>query len=337
MTLVTGFLGSGKTTLINAVLRDPAYAGAMVIVNEFGEVGLDHLLISSAQDEVLLLDSGCLCCALSGTLRDTLIDLIARRASGAVPSFDHLIVETSGLAHPGPLVATVLADSAISARFRLHQVVTLVDGVFGIETLRRYHEARRQIAFADLLVLSKMDLIEPGQIARLEQELSPLNPHAALACWDRGNSSAALLQAPASNESDAPPIRLGLRGPVRPQYGQSDREGVHTDEFARITTHALHSAGAVQWPEYAAATRLLSQTYGRKLLRCKGILAIGPQPTRYVIQAVQGEFLPPQPLSATTNSNTFACQEEGYLVCIGEGLERTRLEQAATFLNATVT
>ncbi|MDO9090571.1 MAG: GTP-binding protein, partial [Burkholderiaceae bacterium] len=125
--LVTGFLGVGKTTFINAVLRDPAFAGAMVVVNEFGEIGLDHVLMSTADDQVVLLDSGCLCCAASGTLRDTLIDLSARRAAGSVPVFDRVIVETSGLAHPGPLIASLLGDSALVTRYALAQVLTLVD------------------------------------------------------------------------------------------------------------------------------------------------------------------------------------------------------------------
>src|SRR6476619_3583939 len=114
--LVTGFLGSGKTTLIGEVLRDRAFAGSMVIVNEFGEVGLDHLLVSSAQDQVVLLDSGCLCCAASESLRDTLIDLFSRRSSGTVASFDRIIVETSGLANPAPLVAALIGDSALTPR-----------------------------------------------------------------------------------------------------------------------------------------------------------------------------------------------------------------------------
>src|SRR5690606_10016117 len=127
VTLVTGFLGSGKTTLINAVLQEPAFAGTLVIVNEFGEIGLDNALISNAEDGVVLLDSGCLCCAASGTLRDTLIDLFARGKSGALREIRQIIVETSGLANPGPLVATLIGDSALRTRCVLAQVLTLVD------------------------------------------------------------------------------------------------------------------------------------------------------------------------------------------------------------------
>lgn len=335
VTLVTGFLGSGKTTLINAVLRNPDFAGAMVIVNEFGEVGLDHLLVSSAQDQVLLLDSGCLCCALSGTLRDTLIDLIARRASRAVPAFDRVLVETSGLANPGPLVATVLSDSAIAPRFTLSHVVTLVDGMHGSDTLRRYHEARRQVAFADLLVVTKTDRVEPRQVRRLETELLALNPHAALTQWDRGSTPASLLATLSRGEAAKRNTGLALRGPLRPQYGQSRDEVVHDAEFARIVTRVLRGAAPVQWPDYAAATQVLTHIYGRELLRCKGILAIGPQRTSHVVQAVQGEFLTPEPLSALSGDLS-PHDDGGYLVCIGEGLERTGLERAAAYLKATV-
>ncbi len=321
--LVTGFLGSGKTTLINAVLRDSAFAGAMVIVNEFGEVGLDHLLISSADDQVLLLDSGCLCCAASGTLRDTLIDLFARRASGSVPAFDRIIVETSGLAHPAPMVASLLGDSALVPRCQLSQVLTLVDAGNGPSTLDRYAEARRQVAFADRLVISKTDTAGASQIEALRQRLAGINAHAPIALWRQGESPAHLFEAPeAAPHGRGADAAAWLRGPLRPQYADGSREpDAHGSAFRQITTHVLPIAGAVDWATYAAWTQALASRFGPRLLRCKGLLALGDGTAPWAVQGVQGYFAPPRRLPAWPGG-----APAGFLVCIGESIGRDELD-----------
>lgn len=321
--LVTGFLGSGKTTLVNAVLHDPAFARTMVIVNEFGAVGLDHLLVSSADDQVLLLDSGCLCCAASGTLRDTLIDLFARRSSGSVATFDRIIVETSGLAHPAPLVASLLGDSALTPRCSLSQVLTLVDASRGARTLERYAEARRQVAFADRLVISKTDTADTAQIEQLTRQLAAMNAHAPIVHWKRGDAPAPLFRAPqdgprgAATDADA-----WLRGPLRPQYAESGAEAdAHGSAFRQITTHVLPLTGAIDWATYASWTQALSARLGQRLLRCKGLLALGDGTAPWAVQGVQGYFAPPQRLAAWP-----ADGPRGFLVCIGESVTRAELD-----------
>ncbi|VTU46621.1 putative GTP-binding protein YjiA (plasmid) [Variovorax sp. SRS16] len=328
--LVTGFLGSGKTTLVNAVLRDASFAGAMVIVNEFGEVGLDHVLMSAADDQVLLLDSGCLCCAASGTLRDTLIDLFARRSSGGVPPFDRIIVETSGLAHPGPLVASLLGDSALKPRCVLAQVLTLVDAVNGAATLARYAEAQRQVAFADRVLISKTDIAEPAQASDLVSRIRELNPAAEVARWQRGDSPSRYFAPAASAAPHATAVHAEawLRGPLRPQYAQAgdgvdtaDVEHDHGTAFRQVSTHVLEVPGPIDWPIYAAWTQALSARLGARLLRCKGLVALGDDGAPWVVQGVQGYFAPPERLAAWP-----ASVPHGFLVCIGESITRAELD-----------
>ncbi len=315
--LVTGFLGSGKTTLINAVLRDPAFAGAMVIVNEFGEVGLDHLLMSTAQDNVVLLDSGCLCCAVSGTLRDTLIDLFSRRASGTVQPFNRIIVETSGLAHPGPLVASLMGDTALTPRCTLSQVLTLVDAGLGLETLERYPEAQRQVAFGDRLLISKTDTASAQQIDALEAALRALNPDAPI---ERRDPTAS----PALHFALLAMRTPWLPGPLQPATA------THSGAYTHISTHVLSLPGTISWAAYAACTAALRARFGKRLLRCKGLLRIEPDNTLWVVQGVQGYFAPPQRLPAGDDDYL-----SGFLVCIGEDITRADLDAAINTLEET--
>ncbi|MDO8279613.1 MAG: GTP-binding protein [Burkholderiaceae bacterium] len=333
--LVTGFLGVGKTTFINAVLRDPAFAGAMVVVNEFGEIGLDHVLMSTADDQVVLLDSGCLCCAASGTLRDTLIDLSARRAAGSVPVFDRVIVETSGLAHPGPLIASLLGDSALVTRYALAQVLTLVDAVNGIATLDAYAEARRQVACADRILISKIGHVPSQQLAALRRHLEALNADAPVESWRLGESVAAKFSAPLRQGGvgrTAARPQAWLRGPLRPQYAQPlhaeadaaavrDADAVHGESFGQVRSMVLPLTATLDWDAYATLTRNLSARLGRRLLRCKGLLAIGDEGVPWVVQGVQGYFASPQRLDAWP-----AKVPQGFLVCIGESVSREELE-----------
>jgi G3E family GTPase len=159
VTVLTGFLGSGKTTLANRFLRRPPFANTAVIVNELGEIGLDHLLVERGDDSVLLLDSGCLCCALQGGLRETLADLFVRRAAGSVPRFERVVVETTGVADPGPIANALVLDALLRAEFRLAAIVTTVDALHATRQLTDEPEALRQVVLADVLIVTKTDLL----------------------------------------------------------------------------------------------------------------------------------------------------------------------------------
>ncbi len=196
VTVLTGFLGAGKTTLLNRLLRDPALADTVVIVNEFGEVGLDHLLIEAVEGDMVLLSSGCLCCSVRGDLVATLEDLLARRDAGTIASFRRAVIETTGLADPAPVLSAVLAHPWLGTRYAIDGVVTVVDAVNGEATLDEHPEAVKQAAVADRLVLTKTDIAAPDAVAALVRRLSRLNPSARLLDAAAGEATAqALLDA----------------------------------------------------------------------------------------------------------------------------------------------
>jgi G3E family GTPase len=179
LTIVTGFLGAGKTSLLNALLRDPAL-GTLVIVNEFGEIGLDHLLVERLDGDMLVMTSGCLCCSIRSDLIATLEDILRRRDNGRIAPFQRVLIETTGLADPAPVLHTVMAHPYLMLRFRVDGVVTLVDTVNGSATLDAHEEAVKQAAMADRLVLSKTDLLAGGGFTELRARLTKLNPGARL-------------------------------------------------------------------------------------------------------------------------------------------------------------
>src|SRR5690349_3712257 len=178
VTVLTGFLGSGKTTLLNHVLKQPAMADTAVIINEFGEIGLDHLLVESATEDAVLLQSGCLCCTIRGDIVNTLTDLFVRRVRGRVPHFTRVVIETTGLADPAPVLHALFSDPIVAERYMVDGVVTTVDAVNGAATLDRQPEAVKQAAVADRLIITKTDLADPAALAELEARLASLNPGA---------------------------------------------------------------------------------------------------------------------------------------------------------------
>ncbi len=178
VSVLTGFLGSGKTTLLQALLRNPGMARTAVVINEFGEVGLDHLLVAKASENMVLMDSGCICCSIRGDLVDTLRDLFLKRVRGEVPEFDRVVVETTGLADPAPIIHTLMTDPLLAARFRLDGVISTVDAVHGSDQLDRQPESVKQAAVADRIVLTKTDVADAAAVSALRGRLAAINPGA---------------------------------------------------------------------------------------------------------------------------------------------------------------
>jgi len=176
VSLITGFLGSGKTTLLNHLVGQPGMEATALIINEFGEVGLDHLMVESAIENTLLLENGCICCSIRGDLVDTLLDLFRKAESGEIPRFDRILIETTGIADPVPIVQTLDSEPAAADHCRLDHVVTVVDGVLGLRQLEEYDEVAAQVAVADILLISKSDLAEEGDRQRLGDALAAINP-----------------------------------------------------------------------------------------------------------------------------------------------------------------
>jgi G3E family GTPase len=179
VTIVTGFLGAGKTSLLNTLLRAREVAATLVLINEWGDIGLDHLLIEKIDGDMILLNSGCVCCTLRGDLVDCLRDCLARRDAGAMAPFERIVIETTGLADPSPILQAILGDPRMSRRLRLAGMVTLIDAINGEATLARHRVSAGQIALADVLAIAKSDLVDPAravELANLRERLRALNP-----------------------------------------------------------------------------------------------------------------------------------------------------------------
>jgi G3E family GTPase len=174
--VITGFLGSGKTTLLSRLLRDPAFERTAVIINEFGAVGLDHLLVESSDEQVLVLEGGCVCCTVRGDLVRTAGDLLARRAAGTVTPFERIVIETSGLADPAPIVHALMTDRHIAEALRLESVITTVDAATGAATLDSHPQSVKQAALADCIVVTKSDLADPNGLIERLHDLNPGAP-----------------------------------------------------------------------------------------------------------------------------------------------------------------
>lgn len=314
VTLLTGFLGSGKTTLANRLLRRPAFANTAVIVNELGEIGLDHLLVERGDDSVLLLDSGCLCCALQGGLRETLADLFVRRAAGSVPRFERVLVETTGIADSGPIANALVLDALLRAEFRLVAIVTTIDALHATRQLAEEPEALRQVVLADVLIATKTDLAAPEALAALGVRLEELNPTARKATAQRGDIDPDLLF-PERRTAVAVPVageRLWHSGRGAPAAGARER---------RFTTFARRLEHPVHWPGVAAWTTLVSERCGERLLRVKGLLAVGEERAPVAIHAIGGFFHPPERLHRWPSAD-----RTSRLVCIGRDLDQAELE-----------
>lgn len=288
VSVVTGFLGSGKTTLIGRVLRTPGFARTAVIVNEFGEIGLDHDLIASSDETLLALTTGCLCCAVRGDLVETLIDLMLRRDAGDI-AFDRVLIETSGLADPAPILHALMTDRGVSAVYRIDSVVTVVDAVHGGTTLDRHIEARRQVALADRLVLSKTDLADGTALWAC---LSAINPGA--------DFSFAAATTPDLLFSSADPAARAARLVRLPEQEAAAlspfARGRHTDG---IETFAIQRDTPLPALALTLLLQALTEHCGDRLLRVKGLVDIAEIPDRpAVIHGVQHVFSEPVFLDA---------------------------------------
>jgi len=301
--IVTGFLGSGKTTLIARILRDPAFVRTAVIVNEFGEVGLDHELIAGSDETLLTLTTGCLCCAVRSDLIATLLDLERRRARGEIV-YDRVLIETSGLADPAPILHALMTDRDVAEHYAIDGIVTVIDTQFGVATLDRHPEASRQAALADTLLLSKTDVVAPSD--ELMARLNALNVTASRA-----------------NTQGISPISLFTGTAVEQRLGQLPDLAAQ-NPFAT----AQHSDGIDSFtlqrdrPIPALALTLLLEALaehcGARLLRMKGIVAIEEMPDQpAVIHGVQHVYSAPEFLDRWSSAD-----RTSRMVFIAQGVPR---------------
>ncbi len=276
--IVTGFLGSGKTTFLRRLLAAPAMADTAVIINEFGEVGLDHLLVAASPDEVIQLPSGCLCCTVRQDLVRSLYRLLAGRGEGDLPPFRRIVVETSGLAEPAPILYTLAADARLEHELRLQTVLTLVDAVAGLATLDRHAEATAQAVVADRLLLTKTDLAPPPPA--LSGRLEAINPTAEIGDAACTGDPGAVLFASAPSAT--------ARQPQRRFWSAA----THTHGIA---TFALALRRPMTRLDFAKALGGLARDRGEDLLRVKGLVEFADRPGRpAAIHAVQHTLYPPE-------------------------------------------
>ncbi len=305
LTVITGFLGSGKTTLLNRLLKDPALADTLVIINEFGEIGLDHLLIEKLDSDMILLSSGCLCCTIRGDLISTLEDVLRRRDNDRIAPFKRVVIETTGLADPAPILQTIMYHPYLMLRFRLEGVITLVDAVMGEATLDAHEEALKQAAVADRIVLTKTDLIpeaDHGSLAGLKARLAALNPGAILLDAAKGEATAAhLLNAGLYDiEGKQPNVRQWLNAEAfEDGHGHHDHHHDVNRHDARIKAFCLRFAAPVDIMALDLFLEIMRNAHGAQLLRLKGIVALADDPSRpLVVHGVQHIFHSPQRLQA---------------------------------------
>lgn len=291
LTILTGFLGAGKTTLLNRLVGDPALADTVVIVNEFGDVGLDHLLVETVEDGMVLLSAGCLCCTVRGDLVQTLEDLLRKRDNGRIVPFRRVVIETTGLADPAPVLAAVLYHPYLSRRYAIEGVVTVVDALHGAATIARHEEARRQVAVADRIVISKGDLAT-GAVEALEARLRQLNPGAVLLRAVQGDIPAE--QVVSGGLFDAAGKIADVASWLRfEEVAEGDHGGHHhhhdvSRHDERIHSFVLTSEAPVGQGALDMFLEALRAQFGPKLLRLKGLVALKQDPLRpLVIQGVQ--------------------------------------------------
>lgn len=303
VTLLTGFLGSGKTTLLNHLLRHQPLTA--VVMNEFGEIGLDHQLLEESRGPLALLSGGCVCCQIQGTLAPTLKNLWMARDAGKLPPYERIVIETTGIADPAPILDTLLNERWIAARHRMDGVVTLVDAVLGEGQLDDYPEARRQAAVADRILLSKTDLADADALAKLEARLDELNPAAPrFRVLNGAIDPALILDAGLFNTRDKHPdvakwlahqrykpvARAGLPG------SQSQPAAAHQDE-GRIRAFGLSFDTPLDWTALISALEMLMAFRPKHLLRMKAIVHVEGKANPVVLHGVQHLLYPPAELA----------------------------------------
>lgn len=293
--VLTGFLGSGKTTLLSALLRHRAMARSAVIINEFGAVGLDHLLVERSDDDIVQLNSGCVCCTIRGDLVRTIGDLIERRRRGAVLDFERIVIETTGLADPVPILQALMTDPALAGNVVLDRVVTIVDAVNGARTLELYDEAARQVALADRLVVTKTDLADPAA-SGLPGRFRALNPAAPVLTAVQGDIDPAALFGAGGRLAKTADARAWLAADAPPAHGHGHDVSRHG---ADIRAHSFRRAQPIHAVALTLYLEILAEHCGANLLRLKGLVNLAQSPDRpAVIHGVQHVLHPIEWLDA---------------------------------------
>jgi G3E family GTPase len=360
VSVITGFLGSGKTTLLRHLLAQDWMKDTAVVINEFGEIGLDHELVEAASEDTILLSSGCLCCTIRGDLIDTLRRLYKQRDRGEIPAFRRLVIETTGLADPAPILQTLIGDPLLSAFYRLDGVITTVDAVNAMSQFDSQIESVKQAAVADRLLITKSDLASAAALSLLEARLRQLNPAAPIHRINQGQIQAdQLFNAGLYNpETKSLDVRNWLRaeaydqdhdhhdghqhdhhGHVHHDHGQhhGDGHGQHPHDVNRHDDHirafCLTYEAPLDWDKFVTWIEMLTATNGINILRIKGILNVADEEKPVAIHGIQHLFHPPVVLPAWPSAD-----RRSRLVFITRDLDAASLGKSlADFQNSPIT
>ena len=347
VSVLTGFLGSGKTTVLNHLIQQPELSRTLVLINEFGEIGLDHDLVTHSQDEVVVeMSSGCLCCTIRGDLAKTLREAPGRFARGGVPWFDRVVIETTGLADPAPILHTLMSDPAILRRYRLDGVITTVDTVSGGDTLDRQIESVKQAAVADRLLLTKSDLADSAVLTRLKERLRMLNPAAPQVIADNGTVDPALLFDAGlyDPKTKSPDVQAWLKSEA---YNESHDHHHDHDSAGHNHHHHVHDVNRhdadiralcltidepIRSDALDAWLELLVNFQGANLLRIKGIINVAELEAPIVIHGVQHILHPPLQLKEWPGTD-----RRSRIVFITRGIEESVIRNSLrTFTEASL-
>ncbi len=311
VTIVTGFLGSGKTTLLNRILTERHGEKIAVIENEFGEVGIDNELLVSGEEQVVEMNNGCICCTVRGDLIRILNDLADRRARGLL-SFDRVVIETTGLADPGPVAQTFFLDEQISRRYLLDAVITLVDAVHVMQQLDEHEQAQAQVGFADRLLLSKTDLVSDVQVDAVSQRLRQINPRAELVAAQFG-------RVPLKELLDIRGFNLNEVLRIAPEFLSAGHHHHAKDRVGAFVFRSTQPFDDARLQDFLAA---IARVYGPGLMRYKGVLGIQGLPYRVIIQGVH------ELMGASAGKDWEPeSARESVMVFIGRDLPREIIEQ----------
>ena len=332
VSVITGFLGSGKTTLLNRLVRHPGIADTALIVNEFGEIGIDHELVDSSFENTVVMDSGCICCSIRGDLIDTIGDLFANVAQGRLPAFSRIVIETTGLADPVPIIHTLDDEPVIADRCRLDSVIVTVDAQNAARQLDTYEEALRQVAVADVALITKTDLV-PGDAAEgLTRRLSRLNPGLPVHTVLFGDIDPADLFAGATRSIER--IAVGGFGQAGDSdHAHHDHDGHSADhdhdpdananQHGDIRAYTIQVATPLSWDRLRLWLETAFSLRGQDFLRLKGIVQIVGQDRPVVIQGVGNAFSPPRVLAEWPGKT-----RGSRIVVISRGLADEDLQQS---------
>ncbi|HTH93951.1 MAG TPA: GTP-binding protein [Rhodocyclaceae bacterium] len=337
ITLLTGFLGAGKTTLLNTLLWQKGFEDAAVFINEFGEVGVDHLLVEKIDEDVVLLDSGCICCSMRGDLPKALRDLFKRAQRKAIPVPKRIVIETTGIADPAPVIYTLLNEHFIAERFRLDGVVTVVAATHGADQIEINGEALRQVVMADRLVISKCDQASAEQITRLTAHLAALNPTAVQLQSSKGSIAAADildigLYDPVAKAPDVTTwlaeIRVAEQAELRGlSYSNKRQPAVQPTHTSDVESFVLKFDTPLTYGALSTTLDALLQGHGEHILRIKGLVNIAGEAGPRIVQCVQHTRCPSVRLDAWPDDAVYA-DRKSRLVFITRKLSEARLRES---------